>query len=119
MLRIHENIRELDNGNIMVRFSPDDVSAVKSGKLSSMEALMYVLDELDCYTAGDEFCLGNYTMGVTVYNAYSDLCYTLDLSDIDNVLMRGDFLELYARIPDTYDREILKEKGYCDDYKRK
>ena len=54
--------------------------------------------------------MSNYTTGATIYNAYSDLCYIIDFSDIETVLMSGRYLKLYARKPDENDRETIERE---------
>lgn len=112
MKREHENIKEFSNGNISIRFSPDDMRALNEKRYSSTELLSWVLEELDCYLVGDEFCLGNYATGAMIYNCYSDLVYIINLNDIDDILTVGRWLRLYARKPDKDDREILKGLGW-------
>lgn len=109
MKREHENIKEFKNGNINFRFNPEQVTEIKTGKVSAVEVISWTLDEIDCYFIGEEYCLGNFTMGATIYNAHSDLCYIINFSDIITVLMSGRWLKLYARKPDENDREIIKE----------
>lgn len=100
MKRVHENIKEFENGNLSIRFPAEYMEGLKSNKYSAIEVISWVLDE---------FCLSNYTMGAMIYNCYSDLVYIIDFSDIENVLAAGRWLRLYARIPDTNDREIIDE----------
>ena len=111
MKRIHENIKEFQNGNLSIRFPVEYREKLKNGVVSSIEVISWVLDELDCYFIGDEFCLGNYEMGAMIYNCYSDLVYIINFNDIDKVLAAGRWLRLYARIPDESDREIIDEWG--------
>ena len=111
MKRIHENIKEFQNGNLSIRFPVEYREKLKNGVVSSIEVISWVLEELDCYFIGDEFCLGNYAMGAMIYNCYSDLVYIINFNDIDKVLAAGRWLRLYARIPDENDREIIDEWG--------
>ena len=110
MKRIHENIKEFGNGNINLRFTPEQIEEVKTGKISDVEVISWILDEIDCYFIGEQYCLSNYCMGATIYNAYSDLCYTINFSDVEDVLMTGRHIKLYARKPDEDDREIIEEE---------
>lgn len=112
MKRIHDNIKEFGNGNINIRFSPDEIAELKTGKISAVEVLSRTLDKIDCYFIGESYCLSNYTTGATIYNAYSDLCYIIDFSDVESVMMSGQWLKLYARTPDDTDREILEKEGF-------
>ena len=111
MKRIHENIKEFQNGNLSIRFPVEYREKLKNGVVSSIEVISWVLEELDCYFIGDEFCLGNYAMGAMIYNCYSDLVYIINFNDIYKVLAAGRWLRLYARIPDENDREIIDEWG--------
>lgn len=109
MKRIHENIKEFNNGNLSIRFPVEYREKLKSGVVSAIEVISCVLDELDCYFIGDEFCLGNDAMGAMIYNCYSDLVYIINFNDIEKTLAAGRWLRLYARIPDEYDREVINE----------
>jgi hypothetical protein len=110
MKRVQENIKEFQNGNLSIRFPVEYRDKLKRGVLSSIEVISWVLEELDCYFIGDEFCLSNYEMGAMIYNCYSDLMYIINFNDIENILASGRWLRLYARIPDTNDREIINER---------
>ena len=110
MRREHENIKEFQNGNINFRFTPEQIAELKTGKISAVEVISWILDEIDCYFVGEQYCLSNYTMGATIYNAYSDLCYIIDFSDVETVLMSGRYLKLYARKPDEQDRETIERE---------
>ena len=109
MKRIHENIKEFQNGNLSIRFPVEYREKLKSGVVSAIEVLTWTLDELDCYFVGEEFCLGNDAIGIMIYNCYSDLVYIINFNDIEKVLAAGRWLRLYARIPDEDDREIISE----------
>lgn len=98
------------NGNCNIRFSPDDIADIKSGKLSDIEILSFKMENLDLYFFGEQFCISNYTMGVLIYSAYSDKLFLLDFSDIEKYLMTGKTLKLKAFEPDAEQREII-EKG--------
>ena len=109
MKREHENIKEFNNGNLSIRFPVEYRDKLKSGVVSAIEVISWVLDELDCYFVGEQFCLSNYAMGAMIYNCYSDLVYIINLNDIEKVLSRGRWLRLYARKPDENDRKIINE----------
>lgn len=109
MKRVHENIKEFENGNLSIRFPAEYMEGLKSNKYSAIEVISWVLDELDCYFVGDEFCISNYAMGAMIYNCYSDLVYIINFNDIEETLAAGRWLHLYARIPDEDDREIIDE----------
>lgn len=110
MKRAHENIKEFKNGNLSIRFPIEYRDKLKSGVVSAIEVISWVLDELDCYFIGDEFCLGNCAMGAMIYNSYSDLVYIINFDDIEGTLAAGRWLRLYARVPDEDDREIIDER---------
>lgn len=109
MKRVHENIKEFQNGNLSIRFPVEYRDELKSDVVSDIEVISWLLDELDCYFIGDEFCLSNYAMGAMIYNCHSDLIYIINFNDIDNILAAGRWLRLYAMIPDADDREIINE----------
>lgn len=112
MKRVHENIKEFNNGNLSIRFPVEYREKLKSGVVSAIEVISWVLDELDCYFIGEEFCLGNYAMGAMIYNFYSDLVYIINFNDIEETLASGRWLRLYARKPTTYDRETIENSGF-------
>ena len=112
MKRVHENIKEFQNGNLSIRFPVEYREKLKSGVVSAIEVLSWTLDELDCYFIGEAFCLGNYAMGAMIYNFYSDLVYIINFNDIKETLAPGRWLRLYARKPTTYDRETIENSGF-------
>lgn len=112
MKRVHENIKEFNNGNLSIRFPVEYREKLKSGVVSAIEVISWVLDELDCYFIGEEFCLSNYAMGAMIYNCYSDLVYIINFNDIKETLVPGRWLRLYARKPTTYDRETIENSGF-------
>lgn len=109
MKRAHENIKEFKNGNLSIRFPVEYRDKLKSGVVSAIEVISLVLDELDCYFVGEEFCLGNWAMGAMIYNCYSDLVYIINFVEIEKTLAAGHWLRLYARIPDENDRDVINE----------
>ena len=109
MKRTDFNIKEFNNGNLSIRLPKEYIKRIKNRNLSAIEVISWVLDELDCYFVGDEFCLGNDAMGAMIYNLYSDVVYIINLNDIDKKLMSGRWLRLYAKVPDDDDREVINE----------
>lgn len=105
MRRNHENIKEFNNGNINFRFTPEQIAELKTGKVSAIEVISWILDEIDCYFIGESYCLSNYTSGATIYNAYSDLCYkTVTSSRIDTTALKRnapDIAEKYTKTTET------------------
>lgn len=112
MKREHENIKEFNNGNLSIRFPVEYREKLKSGVVSAIEVISWVLDELDCYFVGEQFCLSNYAMGAMIYNCYSDLVYIINFNDILETLTAGRWLRLYARKPTTDDRETIENDGF-------
>ena len=96
------------NGNLNIRFSPEEIANIKAGKHSDIEILSWKLDSFDTYFIGEQYCLSNYEIGCTLYSCYSDSVFLLNFSDIDKYLMNGKMLKLYAMRPTQDDREILK-----------
>ena len=97
------------NGNLNIRFSPDEIADIKAGKYSQIELLSRKLETFDTAFIGERYCLSNYTMACTLYSCYADKVFILDFSDIDNILMKGRTLKLYASKPTTEDREQIEE----------
>jgi len=91
--RTHDNIREFGNGYINIRFTQQDIEDAKKDELL---VLSEVLGSADCYFIGETFCLSNWTTGHEIYNAYSNLTYIFDWSDLDK-LKAGKTVKLYAR----------------------
>ena len=98
------------NGNLNVRFSPDEIADIKAGKCSPIELLSWKLEAFDTTFIGEQYCLSNYAMGVTLYSYYSDNVFLLDLSDLDNILMEGKTLKLYANEPTPEDRKNIENE---------
>ena len=99
------------NGNLNIRFSPDEIQDINAGKRSQIELLSWKLAAFDTNFIGEQYCLSNYTMGVTLYSCYSDRVFILDFSDLDNILMEGRTLKLYATKPSQEDRETIESEG--------
>lgn len=102
--------QRFNNGNLNIRFSPDEIQDIKAGKYSTIELLSWKLNKFDTTFIGEKYCLSNYTTGCTLYSAYADKVFILDFSDVDNVLMAGNTLKLYAAKPTQEDRKII-ERG--------
>lgn len=111
MKNFHYEGKRFKNGNLNIRFSPDEVQDIKAGKYSDIELLGWKLDSFDTYFIGEEYCLSNYAMGCTLYSYYADKVYILDFSDIASVLMAGCTLKLYATEPTPEDREQIEKEG--------
>ena len=111
IIRKTDNAKEFKNGNLNIHFSAEEIAEINSDDTQSgLSALINALYWTDCYMIGDSFCLSNFTMGQLIYNAHSDACYILDLSDINAVLMQEKTLKLYARRPDEEDREMIERE---------
>ena len=111
IIRNTDNVKEFKNGNLNISFTAEEIAEINSDDTQSgLNVLINALDWADCYFVGNSFCWGNYTMRQLIYNAHSDVCYILDLSDIDAVLMQGEILKLYARKPDPEDREMIERE---------
>ena len=104
MLRENECIKEFKNGNLHIKYSTDH---------NEWEMLSGILERLDCYVVGEEFCLGNYDMGCMIYNAYSDLVYIFRFGDFEK-LEEGKTIILYARKPDSEEREEIEKEFSAD-----
>ena len=85
MLRKTDYCKEYKNGNITIKFDPE---LIELAKRDSVLALVSALETIDCYFIGETYCLSNYAMGHTIYNAYSDLVYVFLWSEIEE-LERG------------------------------
>ena len=108
MLRSTDYCKEYKNGNITIKY---DLETIKEARKDETLIISDVLSWLDCYFIGDTYCLSNYETGHTLYNLHSDLIYIFLWRYLDD-LMNGKTVRLYARKPDEYDRELLKEEGY-------
>lgn len=102
-------IKEFQNGNINIRLSADAIETIKSGKESDIFIISELFYWVDTYFVGDHFCLSNYDMGALLYNNYSDKCYIIAFSDIENTLMQGHTLKLYGFEPSENDRQTIEE----------
>ena len=97
------------NNNLNVQFSQDEINEIKDGRYTPLEMLESIIEWSDCYLVGDIFCLSNYECGVYIYNFNRDVIYTLNLSDIDSVLLKGKTLKLCAREVNEYERQTLTD----------
>lgn len=96
------------NGDIILKFSPNETADIRTGKLSEVEVISWLLESIDGTFIDESYCLSNYTMGATIYNYYLERCYVIDFSDVESILMKGYHLLLKARIPDNGEREMLE-----------
>ena len=97
------------NNNLDVQFSQDEIDEINSGRYTPLEMLESIIEWSDCYLVGEVFCLSNYECGVDIYNLNRDVLYTLRMSDIERVLLKGKTLKLYAREVDEYERQKLMD----------
>lgn len=106
MYRKNDSIIEFKNHNINIKL---DWYYKKLFFTDKWTCLNDILSTLDCYFIGDYIWLGNFNMGVQIYNLYSDVCYILSDIDISN-LKKGKSVKLYAYKPSIEDREIIKNE---------
>ena len=85
------------NNNLDVQFSQDEIDEINDGRYTPLEMLESIIEWSDCYLVGEIFCISNYECGVDIYNTNRDVLYTLMMSDIDRVLLKGRTLKLHAR----------------------
>lgn len=97
------------NNNLDVQFSQDEIAKLNDGRYTPLELLESIIEWSDCYLVGEMFCISNYECGVDIYNTNRDVLYTLRMSDIDRVLLKGKTLKLYAREVDEYERQALMD----------
>ena len=97
------------NNNLDVQFSQDELIEINDGRYTPLEMLESIIEWSDCYLVGEVFCLSNYECGVDIYNLNRDVLYTLCMSDIERVLLKGKTLKLYAREVDEYERQKLMD----------
>ena len=106
MLRETDNCKEFHNGNLNIRFGEDDI---KNARVDELLVLSSILSSVDCELIGDSYCLGNFEMGHTIYNAHSDLVYVFHWSALE-VLKEGKTVKLYGRKPDLDERELIEKE---------
>lgn len=90
-----------NNGNIHIHGGLD-----KSIRESTLIQLLWALEDVDTGLIGEEYCISNYDMGITVYSYYSDLVYTIAYSQLYR-LEKGKTLILKGMKPSEYDRELI------------
>ena len=67
---------------------------------------LYALENIDTYVIGESFCINNFCEGCTLWSCYADMCYLLNLSELETLPV-GRTITLYPRTPDEYDRELI------------
>lgn len=97
------DVAEYDNKMLVIKYQDDTIESAKKDELCTFSN---VLDEVDTYIIGDEFCLSNYAMGCLLYNYYSDLCYIFNLDYLDT-LKNGEAVTLLGHTPDNDEREEI------------
>lgn len=103
MLRQTDFCREYKNGDITIKLSRDAIAEMKEDEILYISDLLF---GLDCYFIGESYCLNNWEMGHTLYNAYSNKVYIFPWACLDD-LKEGKTVRLYAREPEEDDREVL------------
>ena len=72
---------------------------------------LYALEDVDTYIIGEGYCICNYAMGCTVWSCYADMCYYININEIET-MAEGDEVILSPHAPDEYEREqIAAEYG--------
>lgn len=89
------------NGNIHIHGGVDNTLHE-----STLIQLLWELENVDTYLIGEEYCISNWDMGITVYSYYSDLVYTIAYSQLRR-LEEGKTLILKGMKPSEYDRELI------------
>lgn len=97
---------QFSNGNINVKF---DLQGVYKNE-SDIVNLLWLLDDLDIDFIGEQYCLSNYDMGLTLYSYYTDQCFVLSFSELADCFKSGKTMKLYAHTPDEWEREEIKER---------
>ena len=99
-------VERYKNGNIHIRFEPDEIEDINAGRYSEIELLFDRLFWVGTYEIGEPGCAGNYDMYITLYSYYSDKCYMILYSEIDK-LKEGKTIILRAFEPDAETREMI------------
>ena len=107
-----DDVIRFKNGNLHIRWLDENIEDCKRGKFSDIELLSFSLEKVDTCFIGEQYCIDNWSMGCTLYNAYDDCIYLLNFDDIDDILLNGKTLILRAMPVDEYTRELIKEEGY-------
>ena len=98
-------IVELDNGNLVIRY---DEETITSALLDRWGVLAEILWNLDCRFVGDPQSLGNFDVGIMVYNSRLDRIYIFSGNDMEN-LLDGKSVRLLAVVPDEEARQYIAE----------
>lgn len=85
------------NNNLDVQFSQDDIVKINDGRYTPLGMIESIIEWNDCYLVSEIYCISNYDCVVDIYNTNRDVLYTLRMSDIERVLLKGKTLKLYAR----------------------
>lgn len=105
MLRTTAYCKEYKNGNITIKIPAAELEQFKRDPVFELSEMIYWLD---CYFIGETFCISNYDTAHMIYNCYSDLVYIFPWGELER-LEQGKTVRLYARVPDSDDREMITE----------
>lgn len=105
MLRNNDCCKEYKNGNITIKIPADEMEYFKRDNVGILADWLSIID---CEFIGETFCLSNFETGHMIYNYYSDLVYIFPWRELER-LEQGKTVRLYARVPDSYDREMITE----------
>ena len=101
------NVKRFKNNNFNVRFDKDYRACLETG--NCFARLLWDLDaeNTDFYMVGDEWCAGNFDMGITLYNAYTGLCYNVLYNVISDAITNGKTIKLYGHKPDAGELDLI------------
>jgi hypothetical protein len=113
-ISFYDHGKRFKNGNLNIRFSPYEIEKINDKRYHEREVFAWALEEMDTYIIGYEHCVGNYTMGMLLYNYHDDKCYEFICTNFET-LMEGKTIKLYAYNPHEYERKLIKEfeNGGC------
>lgn len=62
-MRGNKRVFGADDGNIVLQFSPEEINDIRSRKVSDVEAISWLLEEIDCAFIGESYSLSKYAIG--------------------------------------------------------
>lgn len=104
--------KELNNGDMIIKL---DSERIRDMEDDDVLTIISIMADKSCQFIGDTYCINDFETGHTIYNYCSDVIYVFPWRYLDD-LKQGKSVKLIARVPDEYDRELIRDEyGYDDD----
>lgn len=92
-------VKRFKNGNFNVKMEREDFN-----RESTLVNLIWALGDYDCSIFGEEYCIGNWEMGLDMFCHYNGMIIRIPYSVLEE-LENWKTVKLYAHFPDKWEME--------------